>query len=255
MNELQKQQVLGLGINAGPFATQVQGIIDLARERRSSYVCCVNAHMTVEAHRDRSFAHVVNGADLATPDGMPVLFAQRWFHRSLQERVAGNDLMPALFHAAAETQVPVFLYGGAPETLSRIEARARSRHPGLRLAGSYAPPFRPLAPEERRAVIAMIADSGAGLVMVSLGCPKQERWMADMKGSVHAVMVGLGGAFRLYAGIDARAPRWMRDMGLEWTYRLALEPARLWKRYLVTNSWFLYLLIVSMLRGRGAKRG
>lgn len=254
MNLPPKQEVLGLGITAGTFARQVEAIMDLAREGRSSYVCCVNAHMTVEARRDRSFAEVVNGADLATPDGMPVLFAQRWFHRVVQERVAGNDLMPALFATAEKAGLPVYLYGGAEGTLAAIEARLRNEHPGLILAGSHSPPFRPLSDEERRRVIAAIVSSGARLVMVSLGCPKQERWMADMKGSIPAAMIGLGGAFLLYAGVDKRAPKWMRDLGLEWTYRLALEPGRLWKRYLVTNTVFILMLVGAMVRGRSPEQ-
>ena len=251
MGDLRKEDVLGLGLTTGACDEQVEAIVRLARSRTSSYVCCVNAHMTVEAHRDTAFRAVVNGADLATPDGMPVLFAQRWFHRLRQERVAGNDLMPALLAAAERAGVSVYLYGGEQATLEAIGARIAREHPRLVLAGTYSPPFRALTANEEAEVAQRISASGAGSVLVSLGCPKQEKWMAAMKGRINAAMVGLGGAFLLYAGTDTRAPRWMRDLGLEWSYRLALEPRRLWKRYLVTNTRFLLLLLGAMLRGRG----
>lgn len=249
----EKRPVLGVGITTGSFVEQVGLIMAAARGRRSAYVCCVNAHMTVEAHRDPAFAQVVNGADLATPDGMPVLFALNRTHRLRQQRVAGNDLMPALMRAAEREQVAVYLYGGEERTLGLIRQNATKDFPSLRIAGGYAPPFRALSEGEMKDVGDRIAQSGAGLVFVSLGCPKQEKWMAAMKGHIPAAMVGLGGAFLLYAGIDTRAPRWMRASGLEWLYRLALEPGRLWKRYLLTNSWFLWLLVKGVLT-RGVRR-
>jgi N-acetylglucosaminyldiphosphoundecaprenol N-acetyl-beta-D-mannosaminyltransferase len=135
----------------------------------------------------------------------------------------------------------VYLYGGRQEVLDAMVERAAREHPRLRIAGTCSPPFRALTPEEVDAHSAAINDAGAHVVMVSLGCPKQERWMAAMKGRVQAAMVGVGGAFLLYAGVDTRAPKWMRDLSLEWAYRLALEPRRLWKRYLVTNTRFLML--------------
>lgn len=236
-----KLPVLSLGITHAPFAEQVRCIIDLGRAHRSSYVCCVNAHMTVEA-RDPGFAQVVNGADLSTPDGMPVLFAMRWFHRVAQERVAGNDLMPALLERARDAGLAVYLYGGTAEVQARIMDRAEHDYPGIRFAGSYAPPFKPLGEFDLNGEAARINASGAEIILVSLGCPKQERFMAAMKGRVHGVMLGLGGAFLLYAGVDKRAPRWMRSLALEWLYRLWLEPRRLFKRYLVTNTQFLLLL-------------
>lgn len=247
-----KFPVLTVNISTGTFADQVKAIISLARARASAYVCCVNAHMTVEAE-SAEFARVVNGADLATPDGMPVLLALRRFHGVRQERVAGNDLMPALLARAAQEGIGVFLYGGAPETLRLIQQRAAAEHPGIRFAGAHSPPFGPLESMDLTAEAARIRSSGAALVLVSLGCPKQERFMAALKGKVDAVMVGLGGAFLLYAGIDTRAPQWMRNLSLEWLYRLALEPRRLWRRYLFTNTRFLLLVLKTVLaRGRAS---
>lgn len=253
-NALPKLPVLTVGITQGSFEDQVLAITALGQAHISSYVCCVNAHMTVEA-RNAAFAHVVNEADLATPDGMPVLRAMQLFHRSKQERVAGNDLLPALFKEAAERGLGVYLFGSSAEVQQRIMERAAREIPELRIVGSWSPPFQPLEHMDLDADAARINSTGAHLVMVSLGCPKQERWMAAMKGRVNGVMLGIGGAFLLYAGIDKRAPKWMRDLSLEWLYRLWLEPRRLWRRYVVTNTFFLVLFAGGVLRwlARGAK--
>jgi N-acetylglucosaminyldiphosphoundecaprenol N-acetyl-beta-D-mannosaminyltransferase len=244
---LPKLRVLTADITVGSFARHVEVIADAAAQRRSSYVCCVNAHMTVEC-KAPDFAAVVNSADLATADGMPVLKVLNWTHGLHQERVAGNDLMPALLERAAQDDLAVYLYGGSQDTLDRIKARIARELPALRLVGAHSPPFGPLSAMDMEAEAARINATGAQIIMVSLGCPKQERWMAAMKGRVQGVMLGLGGAFLLYAGVDSRAPKWMRDLSLEWMYRLLLEPRRLWKRYLVTNSAFIVLMMSARIR-------
>ncbi len=250
---LPKRRVLTVDISVGSFTEHVEAIARAAQAHRSSYVCCVNAHMTVEC-RDPGFAAVVNAADLATADGMPVLKVLQWFHAVKQDRVAGNDLLPALLERAASQGLSVFLYGGSEDTLQKIRDRAAREWPTLHFAGSHAPPFGPLSGLDMDAEAARINATGAQIVMVSLGCPKQERWMAAMKGRVNGVMLGLGGAFLLYAGVDTRAPRWMRDLSLEWLYRFMLEPRRLWKRYLVTNTQFLFLLVAEIFRRLFADR-
>ncbi|HEY0979120.1 MAG TPA: WecB/TagA/CpsF family glycosyltransferase [Flavobacteriales bacterium] len=250
MGPLPRRTTLGIDLSIGSFQEHVAAIINLGAEHRSSYVCCVNAHMCVEADRDPSFKAVVNGADLATADGMPMLKAVNTFHKVGQERVAGNDLLPALFAAAERRGLSVFLYGGRQEVLDTMVANAAREYPALRIAGTLSPPFRPLNAAEMDEHARTINGKGAHIVMVSLGCPKQERWMAGMKGKVQGVMLGLGGAFLLYAGVDTRAPKWMRDLSLEWVYRLALEPRRLFKRYLVTNSLFVGLFLRARF-GRG----
>lgn len=251
---LPKKKILNVGITTGSFAEHVEQMCTWGAAHQSTYVCCVNAHMTVEA-RDPGFNAVVNGADMATADGMPVLKALQWFGKVKQERVAGNDLMPALLDAAVANGLKVFLYGGKEEVLQVIRDRASEKYDGRSpIVGHESPPFRPLSGPEMDGTAARINASGAHIVMVSLGCPKQERWMAAMKGKVNAVMIGLGGAFLLYAGVDSRAPKWMRDLSLEWLYRLALEPRRLWKRYFVTNSIFLGMVMGRAFRGPGEAR-
>ena len=243
MSGLPKANIFGLGLSLGSFQDHVAAIAALGKEHRSSYVCCVNVHMCMEAQGDPTFAAVVNGADLATADGMPILKSLNKFGGVKQERVAGNDLMPALMAEAEKQGLSVFLHGGEQHVLDAIVARAAKEFPSLRIAGAYSPPFRQATEEECAAEVARITTSGANIVMVSLGCPRQERWMAVMKGQVPAVMLGVGGAFLLYAGVDTRAPQWMRNASLEWLYRLWLEPGRLWKRYLVTNTAFMLMYL------------
>jgi N-acetylglucosaminyldiphosphoundecaprenol N-acetyl-beta-D-mannosaminyltransferase len=241
MNGLSTAEVFGLKLSTGTFKDHVQAVMDLGRAHRSSYVCCVNVHMCMEAQKDSGFMAVVNGADLATADGMPILNSLNRFHKLQQERVAGNDLMPAVMAEAEKQGLSVFFHGGEQQVLGTILERARKDFPRLRVAGTWSPPFRKATEAEEAAEVERISTSGAHIVLVSLGCPRQEKWMAAMKGRVPAVMLGVGGAFLLYAGVDTRAPKWMRDASLEWLYRLALEPGRLWKRYLVTNTGFLWM--------------
>lgn len=249
-----RYRVLTTDISVGSFTDHINAFADLGAAHRSSYVCCVNAHMVVEA-KDPVFAGIVRNADFATADGMPVLNALRRIHGVEQERVAGNDILPALLAKAAQIGLSVYLYGGSPHVLDLMAQRTARELPALNIAGRYAPPFGPIEDLDLDAEAERINASGAHIVMVSLGCPKQERWMAAMKGRVNAIMLGLGGAFLLYAGVDDRAPKWMRDLSLEWLYRLLLEPRRLWKRYLITNTRFIGMLLVDRFTGKSRKIG
>lgn len=239
---MERKELLGIGIDVAPFSAFVERIMALARDRQSAYVCLVNAHMTVEADSDPDFAAVVAGADLAVADGMPLVRALRLLHGVVQERVAGVDLMAALLALAEREGVAVFFYGESEPVLDRVVARARTDFPRLRVAGALSPPFRALSGQEEAQHAGQINACSAQLVLVALGCPKQERWMAGQKGRVRGVMVGLGGAFAVYAGVRRRAPSWMRRSSLEWLFRLFQEPGRLWRRYLLTNTRFLAML-------------
>lgn len=239
---LARQQVLDSLITTGPFAEFVETILRLGAERRSAYVCCANVHMLVEAHRDPSFRQVLAEADLVTPDGGPVASVAGWRGGHPQERVAGMDLVPALLAEAARRNQSVYFYGTTEEVLAAIVARAHQELPALRIVGAVSPPFRPLTPAEEEAHTAAIEAADPDLLFVALGCPRQERWMAAHRGRVRACMLGVGQAFLTYAGLEQRLPAWARRLWLEWAYRLWLEPRRLWRRYLVTNTRFLYLL-------------
>lgn len=231
--------VLGAPIDVLDEAAAVQRISAWANAGDSRYVCICNAHSVVTASQDRAFAQAVSGADMATPDGAPVAWMLRKLGAAGQPRVSGPDLMLAYCDHAARSGEAIFLYGSTPQTLQALQQRLRERWPALRIAGQHSPPFRPPTPEEDAEDVRRINASGAGTVWVSLGCPKQELWMAAHRGRVDAVMIGVGAAFDFHAGTVARAPAWMRDHGLEWLHRLTSEPRRLWKRYLVTNTLFV----------------
>jgi N-acetylglucosaminyldiphosphoundecaprenol N-acetyl-beta-D-mannosaminyltransferase len=156
-----------------------------------------------------------------------------------QERINGPDLMWRYCAEAAQRNESIYLYGGQQETLDILQRKLLVQFPGLKIAGAYSPPFRALSVDEDSAVVDAINASGAGTVWVSLGCPKQEKWMAEHRGRINAVMIGVGAAFDYHAGTIQRAPLWMQRNGLEWLHRLCSEPRRLWKRYLVTNSLFV----------------
>jgi N-acetylglucosaminyldiphosphoundecaprenol N-acetyl-beta-D-mannosaminyltransferase len=247
---LMKRKLLEAAITTGSFQQMTELILQLATLRQSSYVCVANVHMVMEAQQDVAFACLLHEAEVVTPDGMPLVLALKGLYGIEQNRVAGMDLMPSLLREAEGRQLRVYLYGSTPEVLSAIQTRCRLDFPNLIWAGVESPPFRTLTPHEEQEAIDRINNSGAQLVLVALGCPKQEKWMASMKGKIHATMVGLGGAFPVYAGLQSRAPLWMQQLSLEWLYRLMQEPGRLWKRYLVTNTLFIGLLVGEIWRVR-----
>jgi len=235
--------VLGTPIDIVTPAAAVARIAAWAAAGESRVVCACNVHSVVTATQHPELQRALAGADLATPDGAPVAWWMRRLGRQSgaadQRRVSGPDLMQAYLEHAAAHGEPLYLYGGSEETLARLRARLLERWPALAIAGWRAPPFRAPSAEEDAADVQAINASGARTLWVSLGCPKQELWMHAHRGRVHAVMVGVGAAFDFHAGTRPRAPRWMREHGLEWLHRLASEPRRLWRRYLVTNTLFV----------------
>ena len=232
-------RVLGVRIHALSWQDVIGTIAGWAARRESRYVCICNVHSVVTASRDLAYGTAVERADLATPDGAPIAWMLRRLGIPGQVRINGPDLMSTYCEQAAARGEPVFFYGGTDATLARLAHVLRERHPGIRIAGSISPPFRALTPQEDADIVKTINDSGAPVLWVGLGCPKQEFWMAAHRGQVNAVMIGVGAAFDYLAGTVPRAPQWMQDAGLEWAHRLASEPQRLWKRYLVTNTLFL----------------
>lgn len=231
--------VIGSPIDVLGWDEAVERLGAWSRERRSRVACICNAHSLVTARQDSAFADVLRRAELCTPDGAPVAWMLRRLGHPTQPRINGPDLMWRYCAWAARHGESIYLYGGQAETLQKLQVRLLAAHPGLRIAGAWAPPFRPLTDEEDRAVVEAINASGAGTVWVGLGCPKQEFWMQAHRGRVQALMLGVGAAFDYHAGTLQRAPRWMQHAGLEWLHRLASEPRRLWRRYLLTNTAFI----------------
>lgn len=242
--------VLGAPIDVLSWAATEEHIARWAAQRESRYVCICNVHSVVTASEDRELDLAIRGADLATPDGTPVAWMLRQLGHPGQKRINGPDLMLRYFHHAAPRGEGIYLYGSSRQTLDLLRQRLQSSFPDLRIVGAYSPPFRPLTPDEDAEVVRQINASGARTVWVSLGCPKQEKWMADHRGRIQAVMIGVGAAFDYHAGTVSRAPRWMQKRGLEWLHRLWAEPGRLWRRYLHTNSVFLWRAALALLERR-----
>ncbi|GAB2795860.1 WecB/TagA/CpsF family glycosyltransferase [Rhabdobacter roseus] len=237
-------------MTVGTYDSFVSKVVDLGMKKRSSYVCVANVHMMGEAKKDPSYAKIINEADLVTPDGMPLVLAMRWLYNVPQERVAGCDLFPSLLNEAAKKNLNVFFLGSTQDVLNKLEDKCIRNIPKLKIAGKYSPPFRQATEDEQKALIKIINDSNSHIIFVALGCPKQEKWMASMKGKIQGVMIGVGNAFPVYAGIEKLAPQWMRRLSLEWVYRFAQDPQRLWKRYIVNNSMFIWWFSIEWFRLR-----
>ena len=216
--------------------------------RDQKYVCVTGVHGVMESQRDPRLREVHNAAGLTVPDGVPMVWAGRYAGASTIERVYGPDMMSAVCELAAERGWRSFFYGGAPGTADLVAERLAARFPGLRVAGTYSPPFRELTTAEDEEVTSMITASGADLVWVGLSTPKQERWMAAHVGRFDSpcILFGVGAAFDIHAGLKRDAPQWVRRLGLHWLFRLLQEPRRLWRRYAINNPAFL----VSVLRRR-----
>ena len=223
-------------------------IMRWAALRESRLVCLCNVHTVISAQHDLALRAAVDSADLATPDGAPLAWLMRRRGCAEQQRISGPDLMWRILAEAERLQLSVFLFGSSDVTLAQLNIRIQSAFPQLQLAGLLAPPFRAMTAQEDAAVTTTIQASGAQLLMVGLGCPKQEIWMANHRQQVHAVMMGVGAAFDYHAGTLRRAPLAWQRYGLEWLYRLAMEPSRLFKRYLLTNTLFLLALPLELWR-------
>jgi N-acetylglucosaminyldiphosphoundecaprenol N-acetyl-beta-D-mannosaminyltransferase len=245
---MQSCNVLGVGVSAVNLGTAAETILGWVARREAGYVCVTGVHGVMESWRNPDLRRIHNTAALVVPDGMPLVWLS-WFHR-LQGvgRVYGPDLMLEVCRHPEGIAARHFLYGGGEGVADRLAARLRDLIPGLRIVGTYTPPFRPLTDEEDAEIVGTINRSGADIVWVGLSTPKQERWMAQHLGRITApVMIGVGAAFDFHAGLKRQAPLWMQRSGLEWSFRLVTEPRRLWRRYLINNPMFVTLTMVQLL--------
>jgi N-acetylglucosaminyldiphosphoundecaprenol N-acetyl-beta-D-mannosaminyltransferase len=239
--------VLEAFIDALTWEEAITPIVKWGAARESRYVCICNVHSVVTTTRDIEFKVAVNNADMATPDGAPIAWVLRRLGHPAQERINGPDLMLKYLAEAERLGQTVFFYGSTDATLAKLRVELARQFPQLRIGGAYSPPFRALTRREDEEIVDRINQSGANVVFVGLGCPKQEKWMADHRGRVHAVMIGVGAAFDYHAGIVRRAPLWWQRHGLEWLYRLGSETRRLFLRYMVTNTLFVIGLVRQFL--------
>ncbi|SRR5579883_2652839 len=241
MASLSSRLILNTRLDATSYEDACDRIAAWATAKQSCYIVAANVHVVMTGYWQRSFQQVVNQAALVTPDGMPLVIGLRLLGIKRQTRVYGPDLMLAWCERAAQMGMPIYLYGGTASMLDTLQHKLEQHFPGLTIAGTHAPPFRPLTPDEEILDRDRIHASGAPVVFVGLGCPKQEEWMARQQDKLQAVMIGVGAAFSFHSGEVSQAPRWMMAWGLEWLYRLLMEPNRLWQRYLVNNPAFLML--------------
>jgi N-acetylglucosaminyldiphosphoundecaprenol N-acetyl-beta-D-mannosaminyltransferase len=241
--------VVGMRVDATSYSDASARICAWAEASESRYVCVAAVNNVINGHDDPSFQAIMNAADLVTPDGKPLAWALRILGVPAATQVTGTHLTEAVCRRAARAGLPIGLYGGTPDVLVRLERILTSRFGGLRVVYREAPPFRPPTPEEDAATVSGIRASGARILFVGIGAPKQERWMASHRDELPCVMLGIGAAFDFLSGQTPRAPRWMRRLALEWLYRLLREPRRLWRRYLVGNPRFVALFTLQLVRG------
>ena len=243
-----KHSVLGIGVNAIDYDAAVERVMLAAKNRQSMAVTALAVHGVMTGVKDRTHQYRLNNFDLVCPDGQPVRWALNWLHGcGLTDRVYGPELTLRLCQAAAHENVPLFLFGATEEMLERFADCLCKKFPGLTIAGRRASRFRTISAEERDNLAAEISGSGAGLCFVGLGCPRQEVFAYEMRGRLNMPLVAVGAAFAFHAGMLDQAPPWMQRRGLEWLYRVAKEPERLWKRYLTTNPAFLVRLALQKI--------
>ena len=246
-----KYAVLGALVSPTTYAEVVTAVIGAAEARRPLSVTAAAVHAVMVAVLDRRFRSRLNRLDIVTPDGQPVRWALRLLYNvRLPDRVYGPELTLRLCAEAEQRGLHVYFYGSSAETLRALTANVRARFPKLIIAGTQPSAFRRLTEEEQREIYRQIRISGADLVFVGLGCPRQENWVYEARRSLYLPLVAVGAAFDLLGGVKAQAPAWMQARGLEWLFRLTQEPRRLWQRYLLLNPLYIILLLAQWLRLR-----
>lgn len=239
-----RKKIISILVNSISYQDAINHVLKLAKDKTSSYVCFANAHMTIEAHENKAFAEVVNNSTLTLADGMPLVHAFKKLYNIQQDRIAGIDFMPDLISECEKNNFSIFLFGSTELVLDKLKDELIRKHPKLKIAGVLSPPYKKQFDEaDNQLFIETINHSNPDVVFVSLGCPKQETWMAKHTNLIKAPLLGVGAAFEIHAKITKRAPSWMQKSSLEWLYRFMQEPKRLFKRYFKTNSLFMALFL------------
>ncbi len=234
------------------YVKAVNAIINWAKDFPyfGRYVCASNVHMCMEAFDDPFFRKIINNADMVVPDGKPLVWAMRLLRCNKAIQVRGSDLFIRLCKAAEEEEIPVGFYGGSEQSLADFLRFVMNRFPTLKIPFFSAPPFRALIKQEEEDYLEAIRTSGIRILFIGIGCPKQEKWMAAIRDRVPCVMVGIGAAFDFFSGRKKHAPVWMQKAGIEWVFRLANDPRRLWRRYLKHNPRFILFFLRQLLKSR-----
>ncbi|MFC1831907.1 WecB/TagA/CpsF family glycosyltransferase [Thermodesulfobacteriota bacterium] len=233
-------KILSMPVAVTSYEDSAQRILSAARNEESKYVCVANVHMCMETFDCCKFRTVVSNANLVVPDGIPLVIGLKRLGMTNAKQVRGSDLLLKVCKEAEIQDVPIGLYGGTPESLFDFLFFLKNEFPNLEVPFFSSPPFRELNQTEKDAYVKEINSSGARILFVGIGCPKQEIWMAEHRGRVNCVMIGVGAAFDFFSGRKKHAPRWIQKSGFEWLFRLVDDPKRLWKRYLKHNPRFMY---------------
>jgi len=248
MHNAGKRNVVGILIDVVDYEGAEEAIIRAALERKTMSVSALAVHGLMTGALDREQKFRLNQFSLLVPDGQPVRWALNWLHRApLRDRVYGPNLMLRVCARAAREGLPIYFYGSTPEILRSLRQSLQLRFPGLVIAGMESSQFRRLSLIEREQLAERVRSSGAAIVFVGLGCPRQEVFVYEFRELVPMPLLAVGAAFPFLAGIVPQAPPWMQKFGLEWLFRLCSEPRRLWRRYLVLNPTYLFLLTLQIL--------
>ncbi len=244
---LESRPILQTQIHITNYNNACDYILHWLSINKYGYIVAANVHVVMSGYWSADYQKILDQALLVTPDGMPLVWGLRILGIQKQTRVYGPDLMLACCQRCELMGIPIFLYGSTISTLDKLQKNLISTFPKLIVAGMLSPPFHPLSAQEEDLLCQKIIASGAKIVFVGLGCPKQEQWMSRQQGKLDAILLGVGAAFRFHAHEVSQAPRWVMSLGLEWFYRFLMEPRRLWKRYLINNPAFLLLFTKQLL--------
>ncbi|MBR3601467.1 MAG: WecB/TagA/CpsF family glycosyltransferase [Lachnospiraceae bacterium] len=236
-------EMLKTNINVTNMAETLEYLTRNLEELRGKYVCVSNVHTVVMSYENEEYRNIQNSAAMVLPDGKPLSVVSRLRGYKEAQKVSGPDLMPEMFKLSEEKGYIHYFYGSTEETLEKLKEALLTRYSKLKIAGMYSPPFRPLTKEEDEEIIRRINDASPDFIWVGLGAPKQEQWMYAHRDKLCGIMLGVGAGFDFHAGTVKRAPIWMQKCGLEWLHRLTQDPKRLFKRYVVTNTKFLWLIL------------
>lgn len=238
-----------MGVDLTDLSLSVDRVIALSKANKGTYVCVSNVHMCMETFDSPDFGKVVDQADFVIPDGKPISVAQKLLGCKDAVQVRGQDIMNALCEISGAKNINIGFYGGGSDAiLDQVKSNLIVQYPDIKITYAFSPPFRPLSDEEDLNVVENINTEKVDILFVGIGCPKQEIWMAEHKGKLSCVMLGVGAAFDFIAGNKKHAPRWIQMVGLEWLFRLLSEPERLWKRYLKQNPRFIWYFALQLLR-------
>ncbi|HLM60274.1 MAG TPA: WecB/TagA/CpsF family glycosyltransferase [Pyrinomonadaceae bacterium] len=246
----ERVKIVSLCVNVVNHESAIDKISELVKRKNGGYVCFSTVHMIMESHDNAEYAAKVNAADLVIPDGMPLVWMQKFQGEKKANRVRANDLMIQLCGYAEKNNLSVGFYGGKQTVIDAICERAAKDFPDLKIAYAFSPPFRPLTEAEDAEITREINEKKPDILFMGLGCPKQENWMSAHKSKLTAVMLGVGASFDFFAGNVKESPEWLGVLGLEWLFRLTQEPRRLWRRYLILNPRFMRLATMQLLRSK-----